>query len=140
MNGLRYHYQHSGDHGALGLALLSSGQHGIDVKPDVSNLGPATTPILGNTSPTQVQSQGQAQAYQLQLQQFQQQQLLDQQQAQVQNQHQQDLANYHYAQLQGQYQLAYNDNNSGMLGMTTGFDSGHGMSIGVGSDAWMWKS
>ncbi|PPQ96015.1 LOW QUALITY PROTEIN: hypothetical protein CVT26_016177 [Gymnopilus dilepis] len=27
MNGLRYHYQHSGDHGALGLALLASGQH-----------------------------------------------------------------------------------------------------------------
>jgi len=27
MNGLRYHYQHSGDHGAAGLALLSSGQH-----------------------------------------------------------------------------------------------------------------
>ncbi|KAJ8519214.1 hypothetical protein ONZ45_g3820 [Pleurotus djamor] len=27
MNGLRYHYQHSGDHGAMGLALLASGQH-----------------------------------------------------------------------------------------------------------------
>ena len=27
MNGLRYHYQHSGDHGAIGLALLTSGQH-----------------------------------------------------------------------------------------------------------------
>ena len=27
MNGLRYHYQHSGDHGTLGLALLASGQH-----------------------------------------------------------------------------------------------------------------
>ena len=27
MNGLRYHYQHSGEHGALGLALLASGQH-----------------------------------------------------------------------------------------------------------------
>ncbi|KAI0247433.1 hypothetical protein BJV78DRAFT_1245722 [Lactifluus subvellereus] len=27
MNGLRYHYQHSGDHGALGLQLLASGQH-----------------------------------------------------------------------------------------------------------------
>ncbi|KAI0641749.1 hypothetical protein C8Q79DRAFT_290898 [Trametes meyenii] len=27
MNGLRYHYQHSGDHGAIGLALLASGQH-----------------------------------------------------------------------------------------------------------------
>ena len=27
MNGLRYHYQHSGDHGAIGLGLLASGQH-----------------------------------------------------------------------------------------------------------------
>ncbi|KZO97365.1 hypothetical protein CALVIDRAFT_563149 [Calocera viscosa TUFC12733] len=27
MNGLRYHYQHSGAHGAIGLALLASGQH-----------------------------------------------------------------------------------------------------------------
>ncbi|KAA1470829.1 hypothetical protein DENSPDRAFT_858584 [Dentipellis sp. KUC8613] len=27
MNGLRYHYQHSGDHGAIGLRLLASGQH-----------------------------------------------------------------------------------------------------------------
>ncbi|KAF8495940.1 hypothetical protein F5888DRAFT_1804493 [Russula emetica] len=27
MNGLRYHYQHSGDHGAIGLQLLASGQH-----------------------------------------------------------------------------------------------------------------
>ncbi|KAH9980411.1 hypothetical protein BJV74DRAFT_879344 [Russula compacta] len=27
MNGLRYHYQHSGDHGAMGLQLLASGQH-----------------------------------------------------------------------------------------------------------------
>ncbi|GLB42929.1 putative zinc finger [Lyophyllum shimeji] len=27
MNGLRYHYQHSGDHGAVGLALLAGGLH-----------------------------------------------------------------------------------------------------------------
>jgi transcription factor SFP1 len=27
VNGLRYHYQHSGEHGAVGLALLASGQH-----------------------------------------------------------------------------------------------------------------
>lgn len=27
MNGLRYHYQHSGEHGAIGLALLASGNH-----------------------------------------------------------------------------------------------------------------
>ncbi|KAJ7708951.1 hypothetical protein B0H17DRAFT_368995 [Mycena rosella] len=28
MNGLRYHYQHSGDHGAVGLGLLAGGVHG----------------------------------------------------------------------------------------------------------------
>ncbi|KAL0948219.1 hypothetical protein HGRIS_010824 [Hohenbuehelia grisea] len=27
MNGLRYHYQHTADHGAVGLALLATGQH-----------------------------------------------------------------------------------------------------------------
>jgi transcription factor SFP1 len=27
MNGLRYHYQHSGDHGAVGLQRLASGKH-----------------------------------------------------------------------------------------------------------------
>jgi len=27
INGLRYHYHHSGDHGEMGLALLASGQH-----------------------------------------------------------------------------------------------------------------
>jgi transcription factor SFP1 len=27
MNGLRYHYQHSGEHGARGLTLLASGLH-----------------------------------------------------------------------------------------------------------------
>ncbi|KAJ7034661.1 hypothetical protein C8F04DRAFT_1259617 [Mycena alexandri] len=28
MNGLRYHYQHSGDHGAVGLGMLAGGVHG----------------------------------------------------------------------------------------------------------------
>ncbi|TFK63955.1 hypothetical protein BDN72DRAFT_861730 [Pluteus cervinus] len=27
MNGLRYHYQHSGEHGAVGLTMLANGQH-----------------------------------------------------------------------------------------------------------------
>jgi len=27
MNGLRWHYLHSGEHGAIGLAILASGQH-----------------------------------------------------------------------------------------------------------------
>jgi hypothetical protein len=32
MNGLRYHYQHSGAHGAAGLALLASGQHSLQLQ------------------------------------------------------------------------------------------------------------
>ncbi|KAI5121784.1 hypothetical protein M0805_009595 [Coniferiporia weirii] len=38
MNGLRYHYQHSGNHGARGLALLASGNH--DATVTKSQLGP----------------------------------------------------------------------------------------------------
>jgi len=127
MNGLRYHYQHSGDHGALGLALLSNGQHeclsGRRNAAATSSSGSVnvSTPILGgvrNTSPTQAPAQSQveaqAQAYHLQLQQFQHQQIRDQQQRQQQQQqqnqqaqqqqNQQHLANYHYAHMQRQYQ------------------------------------
>lgn len=41
MNGLRYHYQHSGEHGALGLALLASGQHECLVGKRTSTLNAA---------------------------------------------------------------------------------------------------
>jgi transcription factor SFP1 len=34
INGLRYHYRHSGDHGAVGLALLASGQHKCLIEPE----------------------------------------------------------------------------------------------------------
>lgn len=37
--------------------------------------------------------------------------------------------------MNGDSGMAYNDNNSGMMGMSTGFDNGNGM----GSDAWIWK-
>jgi hypothetical protein len=33
---------------------------------------------------------------------------------------------------------SFNNNNSGMMGMTTGFDNG--MGLGSGSDSWMWKA
>lgn len=39
MNGLRYHYQHSGDHGAIGLALLASGQHEACARNGQSGVG-----------------------------------------------------------------------------------------------------
>lgn len=50
MNGLRYHYQHSGDHGAIGLALLASGQHECLQHAHKASLSsrhttPANTPI-----------------------------------------------------------------------------------------------
>ncbi|THG93689.1 hypothetical protein EW145_g8308, partial [Phellinidium pouzarii] len=47
MNGLRYHYQHSGDHGARGLALLASGNH------DATKSQPSPPSIsLGTDLPT----------------------------------------------------------------------------------------
>lgn len=45
MNGLRYHYQHSGDHGAIGLALLASGQH-----ESLQHHGRTTTPSLSRST------------------------------------------------------------------------------------------
>lgn len=44
MNGLRYHYQHSGDHGAVGLALLASGQH------ECLSIGKRHGPTRSNTN------------------------------------------------------------------------------------------
>ncbi|KAI0030025.1 hypothetical protein K488DRAFT_88147 [Vararia minispora EC-137] len=85
MNGLRYHYQHSGEHGAEGLRLLASGQHeclqhhtGRGGKPragstqvTVSQASPAPTPA---PSPTQGGQQWYGQQYAWQQQQAQQQQ------------------------------------------------------------------
>ncbi|KAJ3481758.1 hypothetical protein NLI96_g7436 [Meripilus lineatus] len=67
MNGLRYHYQHSGDHGAIGLALLASGQHEClqhtrahsrnttpaASKPPSANSSPHATPVVSQAQPTQ---------------------------------------------------------------------------------------
>ncbi|CAL1702676.1 unnamed protein product [Somion occarium] len=68
MNGLRYHYQHSGDHGAIGLALLASGQHeclqhtrahsrtttpATSTAPSV-NTSPHTTPIVSQAQPASI--------------------------------------------------------------------------------------
>ncbi|KAG8905667.1 hypothetical protein FRB99_008439 [Tulasnella sp. 403] len=39
MNGLRYHYQHSGAHGAVGLALLAAGTHSVQIAAHNAALG-----------------------------------------------------------------------------------------------------
>ncbi|EKM51178.1 uncharacterized protein PHACADRAFT_263184 [Phanerochaete carnosa HHB-10118-sp] len=65
MNGLRYHYQHSGDHGAMGLALLASGQHEClqhtrshsrHVTPASSNQTSQRSSPLATSGATQAQS------------------------------------------------------------------------------------
>lgn len=66
-----YHYQHSGDHGAIGLALLASGQHEClqhtrahsrNATPTTStapsvNTSPHTTPIVSQAQAVQPQQQ-----------------------------------------------------------------------------------
>ncbi|KAJ6602424.1 hypothetical protein DFH09DRAFT_1270413 [Mycena vulgaris] len=48
MNGLRYHYQHSGDHGAVGLGLLAGGVHGcLRANGGSSGVANATTKPAG---------------------------------------------------------------------------------------------
>jgi transcription factor SFP1 len=74
MNGLRYHYQHSGDHGAIGLALLASGQHeclqhahGRSSAASSRHSTPATsghsTPVTGHSTPTYAQQYQQQMLY-----------------------------------------------------------------------------
>ncbi|KAG1725630.1 uncharacterized protein EDB91DRAFT_1331039 [Suillus paluster] len=76
MNGLRYHYQHSGDHGAVGLALLASGQHeslqhaiGRSSNASSRHSTPVTsgysTPVSGYSTPTYVQQYQQQMLYSL---------------------------------------------------------------------------
>jgi transcription factor SFP1 len=74
MNGLRYHYQHSGDHGAIGLALLASGQHeclqhahGRSSNASSRHSTPATsghsTPVGGHSTPSYAQQYQQQMLY-----------------------------------------------------------------------------
>ncbi|KAG1864934.1 hypothetical protein DFJ58DRAFT_771641 [Suillus subalutaceus] len=74
MNGLRYHYQHSGDHGAIGLALLASGQHeclqhahGRSSNASSRHSTPATsgtsTPVSGHMTSTYAQQYQQQMFY-----------------------------------------------------------------------------
>lgn len=74
MNGLRYHYQHSGDHGAIGLALLASGQHEClqhaHGKCSASSSRQSTplasgqsTPVTGHSTPTYAQQYQQQMMY-----------------------------------------------------------------------------
>ncbi|KAJ7141816.1 hypothetical protein C8R46DRAFT_1013130, partial [Mycena filopes] len=48
MNGLRYHYQHSGDHGAVGLQMLAGGVHGCLR----NNSSSSTTSASSTTTPS----------------------------------------------------------------------------------------
>ncbi|KAJ6589034.1 hypothetical protein B0H19DRAFT_228674 [Mycena capillaripes] len=52
MNGLRYHYQHSGDHGAVGLSLLAGGLHGCLQQRQGSSAPstPTTAPTSSSTA------------------------------------------------------------------------------------------
>ncbi|KAG2119437.1 hypothetical protein DEU56DRAFT_120083 [Suillus clintonianus] len=74
MNGLRYHYQHSGDHGAIGLSLLASGQHeclqhahGRSSSASSRHSTPAasghSTPVTGHSTPTYAQQYQQQMLY-----------------------------------------------------------------------------
>ncbi|KAH7923212.1 hypothetical protein BV22DRAFT_1015860 [Leucogyrophana mollusca] len=75
MNGLRYHYQHSGDHGAIGLGLLASGQHECLQHAHGKNSSAASsrqstpmasgqnTPMSGHTTPTYAQQYQQQMLY-----------------------------------------------------------------------------
>ncbi|KAF8553048.1 hypothetical protein OG21DRAFT_1414975 [Imleria badia] len=74
MNGLRYHYQHSGDHGAVGLALLASGQHeclqhthgktsAASSRQSTPFASGRSTPVTGHSTPTYAQQYQQQMLY-----------------------------------------------------------------------------
>jgi len=72
MNGLRYHYQHSGDHGAIGLQLLASGQHeclqhsksAAATRQSTPAQGGAATTPTSPTLPSPTKSTGSSQSWQ----------------------------------------------------------------------------
>ena len=74
MNGLRYHYQHSGDHGAVGLTLLASGQHeclqhahgktsAASSRQSTPLASGQSTPVTGASTPTYAQQYQQQMMY-----------------------------------------------------------------------------
>lgn len=74
MNGLRYHYQHSGDHGAIGLALLASGKHeclqntqgkisAASSRQSTPLASGQSTPVTGHSTPTYAQQYQQQMLY-----------------------------------------------------------------------------
>jgi len=81
MNGLRYHYQHSGDHGAIGLALLANGQHECLQHTHGKSAHSSRQSTPGRNSGSSAPPQ-----------------------AQQQQQHQMQLQNQHYHQQQSQMQ------------------------------------
>ncbi|KAI6127132.1 hypothetical protein F5141DRAFT_374278 [Pisolithus sp. B1] len=71
MNGLRYHYQHSGEHGAIGLNLLASGQHECLIHAHKNSSAASSrqsTPMAsGQTTPVTPSTPTYAQQYQQQM-------------------------------------------------------------------------
>lgn len=71
MNGLRYHYQHSGEHGAIGLSLLASGQHEClqhaHKNSSASSSRQSTPMASGQTTPVTPSTPTYAQQYQQQM-------------------------------------------------------------------------
>ncbi|KAL4072059.1 hypothetical protein J3A83DRAFT_4517039 [Scleroderma citrinum] len=74
MNGLRYHYQHSGEHGAIGLNLLASGQHeclqhahknssAASSRQSTPMTSGQTTPVTSPSTPTYAQQYQQQMMY-----------------------------------------------------------------------------
>ncbi|KAJ7618627.1 hypothetical protein FB45DRAFT_169771 [Roridomyces roridus] len=66
MNGLRYHYQHSGDHGAVGLSLLAGGVHAClnhaCLKPGAASSASARTSTVNATTTTATKTTGKKEA------------------------------------------------------------------------------
>ncbi|CAK5263621.1 unnamed protein product [Mycena citricolor] len=52
MNGLRYHYQHSGDHGAVGLSLLAGGVHACLQKGGAAAANSTSSSAANSAPPT----------------------------------------------------------------------------------------
>ncbi|KAK7028280.1 hypothetical protein R3P38DRAFT_2935142 [Favolaschia claudopus] len=58
MNGLRYHYQHSGDHGALGLSQLAAGVHPCLQQGRGGHAAAAATPVASTSGAPSVAVNG----------------------------------------------------------------------------------
>lgn len=112
MNGLRYHYQHSGAHGQIGLQMLTNGTHPPPAYPPghkragLKNYG---AEFSNNPSPTVVMNQSTAQAILAAISQTSGGQIQQQQQQQQhqQQQHHQQQQQQHHQQQQQQFPIPH---------------------------------